>query len=153
MISNLRSKPNNMFNKTVVHSHKAVVTPVTKEIHHKSITPDKVTEMYKEVRKEVEAEFVRGFAISSNHLHGTVVQINRSHEHGRRVIYTRFVLNGEECIDKNEEFDSDGTLLTEADALHKLIKHYKTVVGEELLKDVARTVFKEFPALNHEKHN
>jgi len=87
-----------MFNKTtsIRNTHNTTVTPVTRVIE-KSITPDKVTDMYDKVHEEVEKTILRKIVIDDNYLKGSIITIVEPDNNSHRVIL-RFTLNGKEHI-------------------------------------------------------
>jgi hypothetical protein len=125
-----------MFNSTT-YKHETTVTPVTR-IVEKSITPDKVTEMYDKVREEVERNFVQMIKIESNTLNGVVVEFTDQFDTNTRKYYTRFVLNGDEHTDKRSI--SKEQMLTQQEAFGLLKEHYTNVVSNNLLKEYAAKV-------------
>lgn len=119
-----------MFNKTI-HKHESKVVAVTKEIE-KTITPDKVTEMYDAVREEVEKSVVRSILVSDNSLHGAVVEIHPKYEDATSVILLRLTLNGKEHMER-EAIPRDQAM-SESDLFEKLRDFYIRVVSTEVIK-------------------
>lgn len=101
-----------MWDKTI-HKHETKVVAVTKEIE-KTITPDKVTDMYDSVRDEVEKSVVRSIVIGDNSLNGSAVEIEPRYDGDCHVVLLRFTLNGKEHFSKEilerEVEMSDGKL-------------------------------------------
>jgi hypothetical protein len=82
--------------------HESKVVAVTKEVH-KTISPDKVTEMYDAVRKEVEEDIIRKVVVSSNSLNGTVFEMQPNYSIHSIMRVFRFVLNGKEFVFRETE--------------------------------------------------
>lgn len=80
-----------MFNTTI---HESKVVAVTKEIE-KTITPDKVTDMYDRVREEVERSIVRKMVLKGNEISVSAVLSRDPLTLTDRVIGS-WTLNGEE---------------------------------------------------------
>lgn len=117
-----------MFNKTtIVRTH---TSPVTRVVE-RSISPDKVTEVYKEVKDEVEKKIVRSFVFNDNKVNGVVVEVEPDYEQAIRHLLVRFTLNGQENTRKitqpKESFLRD-------DAYHLLVGEF----ANEVMKMVAR---------------
>ena len=113
------------------------VCPVT-QVVKQTITPDKVTDMYKEVREEVEKTFIRSLRVENNILKGVIVEYRVPNDDFTRRIMTRFVLNGKEHIDRS--FIIPGELDTKSQLLEKLNEHYAKIVGRELLNDALTVI-------------
>lgn len=127
-----------MFNKTIYKSE-TVVTPVTRVVE-KTVTPDKVVEMYDQSKKEAEMKVVRSFVIEGNQLNGVVVQFSESYEQTKTFVITAFTLNGKEYTEKfalEDKFVFDA-----AGAFSLLKKHFTDVVSNKLIKD-AEPLIKE----------
>lgn len=120
-----------MFNTTVDNS-KSEVVAVTKVVE-KTITPDKVTDMYDKVREEVENTILRAYKVDDNDLHGIVFQV----DYATRQLWTRFTLNGREHITK--KITDQLVILTPIQAYEYLKKEYAEVVAVELVKEAALT--------------
>ena len=121
-----------MFDTTI---HKTTVTPVTRVIE-KSITPDKVTEVYKDVRTEVEESILRTFTIESSLLNGVVIETENRYNTSTRLLHIRFVLNGREFIHKTEVKIE----LTEAKIYNHFADFFSHEVTKILLNETARIV-------------
>ena len=121
-----------MFNKTYHHIDQTTVTPVTR-IVEKTITPDKVTEMYDQVKREVEESFIRAYKIESNTIKGVMVEMHESPVTRERKIYCRFTINGEEFIESIPVGDNVRTLSKEK-MFNKFFELYKARLGVLLLK-------------------
>ena len=78
--------------------HETTVTPVTRVVE-KTITPDKVTDMYDSVREQVGKDVIASIRVESNVINGVVMQLNDSVSDRTSHIFVRFTLNG-----KNYEF-------------------------------------------------
>jgi len=125
---------------TINHKTETTVTPVTRVVE-KTITPDKVSDMYKEVRAEVEKNIVQMVKIESNLLNGVAIELRNSHDTYARKIYTRFILNGKDHV--NTDFEDRPEIYTQEQLFNKLADHYAQVVRNELLKEAATALFKK----------
>lgn len=83
-----------MFDRNIVHKTETAVTPVTRIIEQ-SITPDKVTEMYDKVEKEVESQNLRRVFISNNIVEGAGAIIEDPSSN-RAVYLLKYKINGKE---------------------------------------------------------
>lgn len=119
-----------MFNTTIT-KHESKVVAITKEIE-KTISPDKVTEMYDAIREEVENNLIKSFHISSNQLEGVMVILRENHNEMSAKFIARYVLNGKEYITKGympERNDLKDMVFD------KIYEHYKSQIASELLKE------------------
>lgn len=125
-----------MFNRTT-HHHETKVVAVTKEIE-KSITPDRVTDMYDKVRSEVEKTIVRSILVQNNVLQGIVIETFDDYLTRSRHIHLRFTLNGKEYMDKQQL--PERMELTDDNLVRRLYNFYLSILTEQLLK--ADPIFK-----------
>jgi len=116
---------------SITYKTESKVVAVTKEIE-KTITPDKVTEMYDKVRKEVENTISRAYLIQDNELKGVVFEVSAA----TRMLMCRFTLNGKEHIIKTATENT--THLTPSGALQYLKEHYADAVAFETVTELAR---------------
>ena len=126
-----------MFNRTV-YKTETIVTPVTRVVE-KSITPDRVSEMYDKVRSEVELNLIQIIKIESNTLRGVVVEFTNSYDTATKTVLTKFLLNGEEHVDRRTMTIEE--VLTQENAFDVLAEHYKKVVGGQLCSENAKITF------------
>lgn len=117
-----------MFNKTIYKTESKVVA-VTKEIE-KTISPDKVTEMYDVIKEEIENNIVRKVIINNTQYEGSIVIYKNQDDFTDKVI-TRFILNGKEYIDKT---NIGGVELDKLDNYEEMKKHFIDVVSGKLLE-------------------
>ena len=134
---------------SVTHKTETIVTPVTRVVE-KTITPDKVFDMYKEVRDEVEKNLIQVVRIESNILNGVVSEIVDRYDTSTHKIYTRFILNGEEYIDKT--FETDITSMTSTQILEKLSSHYNSVIEKKLIKNIIPKFTKTGLRINNQQN-
>lgn len=125
-----------MFDRNIYKSESKVVA-VTKEIE-KTISPDKVSEMYDVVREEVEKNIVRSIHIQSNLMEGAALEINRKYDTRTTDYIIRFVLNGEEEIYRGSFTDSE--MLMESRLYNKIESVYKDSVTHLLMKHTQREI-------------
>jgi hypothetical protein len=117
------------------YRHESKVVAVTKETE-KTISPDKVTEMYDAVREQALKDIVASLRVEENILNGIVVQFADAYDTASSKIYTRFILNGEEHIDHHEI--STREALDNSRLYRELDQHYTRVVQRVLFRDVAQ---------------
>jgi hypothetical protein len=120
-----------MFDRHYYKSESKVVA-VTKEIE-KTISPDKVTEMYDKVRAQAEHDVVASLRVDSNLLNGVVVQVADEYSTATSRVYTRFTLNGKEHEDMNVL--AKWEVLSNNRMYEILSEHYARVVKNVLLKN------------------
>lgn len=127
-----------MFNKTIIN--KTETNPATRVIE-KTITPDKVTDMYKDVRKEVEKSIIRALRVETNYMHGVVIEIHENYESMQKKMITRFVLNGKEYIDTTwNKNNKENILSSDEHLIHALHQHYQRVISNEIFKNMNETL-------------
>ncbi len=132
-----------MFDTTVEeHYHETVVTPVTRVIE-KSITPDKVTEMYDKVKKECEDTIIRSFIIKDTLMECAVV-IYFEPQHAQYKINVRFLINGDETL--ISEYLPDFVILKQEERLYDFVRKLfidalVAKVMPYVCKNIADTVF------------
>lgn len=119
-----------MFDKTV-YKTETTVTPVTRVIE-KSITPDKVTDMYDKVQKEVLENIVRKGVIKTDNLNDISFLVFEEVHSGNKVLKVSFKINGKDYGFKRviDLFECSN---------HQIIDHVFEVYKEE----VARLLFKD----------
>ena len=120
---------------TTINKTENTTFAVTRVVE-KTITPDKVTEMYDKVRKEVEKEFVRAYVFEGNQLNGVVAEMRLDFNSAYRKVHTRFTLNGKEYIDTTLQLINGD--FTESVAWEMIKKHYVDVVSNLLIRDTCR---------------
>lgn len=122
-----------MFDKTTYNSETAVC-PVTRVVE-KSITPDKVTDMYDDVREEVESMVIKKIRASNNVFNGSVVHMYDDAT-GVDTLLFQFKLNGKDYEFKDiiprEEF---ATHPTTHEMLDRLIEFASTEIAKMLVLD------------------
>ena len=120
-----------MFN-TTIHQHESKVVAVTKEIE-KTISPDKVTEMYGAVKEEVLNTIIRSYVISSNVLSGVIMINDTNYSTAEKEYCLRFSLNGDEHIHKGklpvEMIDNHSAIYD------KVFDIYKSAVADSLMRE------------------
>lgn len=122
---------------TTINNHESKVVAITKEIE-KTISPDKVTEMYDAIKEEVEETVIRRILVEGNYINGTILELRADHQNRLNRYITRFVLNGKEYIDKGFlQLDEEEMMNTDSKLLDKLFENYKKVIGTHLLKEGA----------------
>ena len=122
-----------MFNRTTIHRTTTEVTPVTRVIE-KSITPDKVTDVYKDVRKEVEDTILRTIIVEGNSLNGILMETEHRHDGSSRILHMRFLLNDKEYITKRQITAER----TQDDLLNELVEFFSSTVTGIFLKEAQK---------------
>jgi len=117
----------NTYNKT-----DSKVVTVTKEIE-KTISPDKVVEMYDAVRKEVEKSILRTITVSDNQMSGLVVEYEKDHGTNQKILLYRFVLNGKETIEK--EIIGNDRYFTDQELVQKLLNLFANKITYRVLEE------------------
>lgn len=125
-----------MFN-TTIHKHKSEVVAVTKEIE-KTISPDKVTEMYDKIHEEVEKTILRKLVIESNFLNGVTMETQDRYDDRTRHIHLRFTLNGKEFLERRTLQRDE--LLTDHQLYEKVCGFFVEILTEILMKQTAATL-------------
>lgn len=125
-----------MFDTTKI-THESKVVAVTKEIE-KTISPDKVTEMYDAVKEEVEQKILRSYVLRSSTLEAAVLIMENRYISNQNDCVIRFVLNGKEhlhrfTIDKYE-IDSRSVLFD------KVFDLYRDAVTKTIMNDTISTL-------------
>jgi len=101
-----------MFDKVNYTQHETVVTPIT-QIIEKSVSPDKVADLYLEAKKEVRSEYIESERVDN------IVNANYSmfrHASGDFVIRYVVMINGHEVVGEERLLDGEvsmGGLLKE----------------------------------------
>jgi hypothetical protein len=109
------------------------VVAVTKEIE-KTITPDKVTEMYDKVRAQTEHDVIASLRVDSNLLNGVAVQIIDEFSTATSRLHTRFIINGKEYED-TIILEVEGALTPEQ-MYERLTQHYLGQLTKILFRDI-----------------
>lgn len=126
-----------MFN-TENNYNETKVCPVT-QIVEKTITPDKVTEMYDKVKEEVENSLIRTYLVKNNLIDGIGAIFHNNASTMTKYYIIRYILNGKEFITK-------GFTPNETDYSHtiykKMIEHFTNEVSIIFLKESSELLFK-----------
>jgi hypothetical protein len=131
-----------MFDRTTIHKTESKVVAVTKEIE-KTITPDKVTEMYDAVRDEVEKSIIRCVVIADNSLNGSAIEMEERYDTSTHVILLRLTLNGSEHISR-ETLEREA-LMNEAKLYERLRDFYVRTVADEVMRRTIDIIPKSIP--------
>ena len=120
-----------MFNTTNYKTESKVVA-VTKEIE-KTISPDKVTDMYDRVRDEVVNSIVRSYTIEDNSMKCAVVEYNDDMNTTIRRYIARYTLNGDEHLIEGSLLRED--LLAKPDSIiMRVYDHYCDRVASQIIQ-------------------
>lgn len=135
-----------MFN-TNYYKSETKVCPVT-QVVEKTISPDKVTEMYDKVYAEVQNNYVKNFDVKSDYLNGTVVEFSDEYNTLQRKVMTRFNLNGQEytfliTIQSAKELKPE--------QLYEIfVNHYRDELMKKLFNPLSQIMFKKvYPPLTN----
>lgn len=109
------------------------VQAVTRVVE-KTISPDKITDMYKDVREEVIGSILRTIVADNNKMNGVVVEIQQNLANDQRVIYTFFTLNGQEYTHKRTFLRDAEILKSDEQIFMLLFDDYVSAVSKELMK-------------------
>jgi hypothetical protein len=118
----------------IQHKTQSTVVAVTRVVE-KTISPDKVSEMYDSIREEVESNLIRQHHIKSDKINGVIAQFKHNACTSQRVLKTRFIINGEEVL--LTDLVQSGEDLSEGEMYEVFRNHYARSVSDVLLKDVA----------------
>lgn len=127
-----------MFN-TTIHKHESKVVAITKEIE-KTISPDKVTEMYDAVQEEVESRIIRSVAINSGVISAATLELQKRYDTMINEFVIRFLLNGKEYIHRGE-FSLHEMQNVER-MLEKTREFYQKAVAKVLIQSTGDTVLR-----------
>lgn len=120
---------------THLYNFESKVVAVTKEIE-KSVSPDKVAEIYKDSKETAENQVVKAIYVDGNSFHGVVVEMARNHSDRTKRIYTKFILNSEEHIQYTDVTDD----MTNEQMVDKLFDDYKAKIATKLVKEGLKIV-------------
>lgn len=124
-----------MFDRTT-HNHESKVVAVT-QVVEKTISPDKVVDMYDKTAREV----LRSVRVNNNILDGIVTQSQHSADTYMKTIRTRFVLNGKEYQGSFEVESLD--ILQDDDMKQRLFNHFAEIVTRQLFVKAVKIVEKD----------
>lgn len=121
----------------VEYNSETKVCPIT-QVVEKSITPDKVTDLYKEVTKEVKKSIVQSIEVRGNLINGVAVEMKYNVNILNREIIISFILNGEKNIMIRVVELMEESFLSKEELFRKLLDHYK----EEIAMNVMKSTYK-----------
>lgn len=125
-----------MFDRTTYKSE-TVVTPVTRVVE-KTITPNKVTEMYDKVREQAEKDILASVRVEENQLNGVAMQVEDSLSDQTSRVLLRFTLNGK-VYENMETFATRNPMST--DELYKKLEDYfQRTVANHLFRTTLDTL-------------
>lgn len=122
-----------MFDK-ITHKTETTVTPVTRVVE-KTITPDKVTEMYDAVKEEVLNSIVRTYTVETNSLNFVVIEYINQMETLVTKYRTKFTLNGKEYTLDGDLKKEDMIGGSEYHVIKKVQQYYAQLISLELIKE------------------
>lgn len=115
----------------IEHRTESKVVAVTKEIE-KTISPDKVTDMYTKVREQVEKDIIVAYRIENNELKGVVLVLNNQYDTMQKKLLGRYTLNGREYL--MEDFTVSAVDYKEV-AYTKLFEHFRTQISKQMMRE------------------
>ncbi len=116
------------------------VCPVTRVIE-KTITPNKVTEMYDTVREEVINSILRTVVIKDNRMEGVLIEYQDTFADMQRKWRGRFTINNKEYIVR-EEIPLEQFGMSKEKIADKLYNAYKNAIADKLLKESINLIIK-----------
>lgn len=122
-----------MFDKVQVTRNETRVTPVTRVIE-KSISPDKVVEMYDKTEEEVRKHLIRKIVIQDNSFNGNIT-LWKNPANMVQEIVVHFTLNGKEHQGR-DQFPFHA-FITNEDFLNSMLKAIQNAVAKELFEKLA----------------
>ena len=120
-----------MFNSYNI-KHESKVVAITKEIE-KTISPDKVTEMYDAVREQAENNILRTIIVKDNQMNGIIVEYSTDISTNQKKVMYRFTLNGKETIAK-ETLDREINP-TSQKLVENMFRIYKDKIAYQILSE------------------
>ena len=122
-----------MFNKTFrINLPEPKICPIT-QVVEKTITPDKVTEMYDSVREQVEKDVLRTIVIKDNSLNAVILELRHEFSTDQRRLLFRFTLNGKEYI--QTDYTTSREELTPYQLTEKCHELLKGIVADKIIKE------------------
>lgn len=118
----------------ITHKTETTVTPITQVIE-KTITPDKVTEMYDAVKEEVLNSIVRTYTVETNSLRFVVVEYINKLDTFTTKYRACFKLNGKEYTLDGDLHNEDLKLDSSYAVIEQIRKHYAELIALELIKE------------------
>jgi hypothetical protein len=115
------------------------VCPIT-QVVEKTITPDKVTEMYDSVREQVEKDILRTIIINNNTLNGVIFEKRDDFAGAQTKILYRFTLNGIEYIERDFVINREDN--TEERMINKFHDYVKEKIAIKIIKENIKTIIK-----------
>jgi len=120
-----------MFNSYNI-KHESKVVAITKEIE-KTISPDRVTEMYDAVREQAENDILRTIIVKDNQMNGIIVEYSTDISTNQKKVMYRFTLNGKETIAK-ETLDREINP-TSQKLVENMFRIYKDKIAYQILSE------------------
>lgn len=120
----------------IEHKTESTVVAVTKEIE-KTISPDKVTEMYDKVRDEVLKTILRTYTFETDTIKGAVVEYVNQLDRAGTKYYARYELNDKEYVIEGE-LQMEERANSAYSIIEKIHQHYAKEVAKHLIKENIR---------------
>jgi len=125
----------------ITYNSTSKVCPVTQVIE-KTITPDKVTDIYKEVREEVINSILRTVVIKDNRMEGVLIEYQDSYGDFQRKWRGRFTINNKEYLTR-EEIPLEKFEQSKEEVADQLYNAYKNAIADKLLKESIHLILRK----------
>lgn len=128
-----------MFNKEEKHYHEHTIAAVTRVVE-KTISPDKMTEIYSEVKKEVEKSIIGVYKIKGVNIEaiGAIMKYDANTIQKKYLI--RYNLNGEERYVEGIFPENISAINYNQELYTALIEDLKSNVGARLLTELVKII-------------
>ena len=117
------------------------VVAVTKEIE-KTISPDKVTEMYDAVKEEVKKSLIRTYVIETDLVNGVVMDYHELYTTWEKVIVVRFNLNWKEFIFEKRIKYYERIGLSDLELVDIFFEFYKAEIAIQIIRPIVENLVK-----------
>ena len=117
------------------------VVAVTKEIE-RTISPDKVTEMYDAVKEQVQKDMIRAYKIETDQINWIVMEYWDEHCAGQKVIVVKFTLNWKEFIFTKKLHWLDTSGMDDFELAQVFFDFYKEQVALFVIKPILERIKK-----------
>lgn len=114
---------------THVTKHQTTVTPIT-QVVEKTISPDKVTEMYDKVDQELQKQISRRIVVRDNQVSGSIVLYDMHHPMIKKCVI-RVIVNGKESI--SEKIFEPMAILSDNDLCEAFYEAVREAVERNLV--------------------
>ena len=126
-----------MFNKEEKHYHNNTIAAITRVVE-KSVSPDKITEIYADVRKEVERSIVCAYQIRNTKVDGVGIIMTVIAENYQKKYLIRYTFNGVDSFIEGFLPENLNARAYGVELYNKLLEDLKEKVGLEFLKEMIK---------------